>query len=100
MQEFRQASYDRAYRLKAAGALGIITDGSKEQGLMNMSGSPNSVSPLPNLVMSHEDYAMLDRLIKRGNPPVLAGNVTNTHRHQADGAVQHHRRDQGQREAR
>ena len=79
---------------------GIITDGSKEQGLMNMSGSPNSVSPLPNLVMSHEDYAMLDRLIKRGNPPVLAGNVTNTHRYQADGAVQHHRRDQGQREAR
>ena len=89
MQEFRQASYDRAYQLKAAGALGIITDGSKEQGLMNMSGSPNSVSPLPNLVVSHEDYAMFDRLIKRGNPPVLAGNVTNTHGHQADGAVQH-----------
>ena len=78
MQEFRQASYDRAYQLKKAGALGIITDGSKEQGLMNMSGSPNSVSPLPNLVVSHEDYAMFDRLIKRGNPPVLAGNVTNT----------------------
>ena len=78
MQEFRQASYDRAYQLKAAGALGIITDGSKEQGLMNMSGSPNSVSPLPNLVVSHEDYAMFDRLIKRGNPPVLAGNVTNS----------------------
>jgi len=78
MQEFRQASYDRAYQLKAAGALGIITDGSKEQGLMNMSGSPNSVSPLPNLVVSHEDYAMFDRLIQRGNPPVLAGSVTNT----------------------
>ena len=78
MQEFRQASYDRAYRLKAAGALGILTDGSKELGLMNMSGSPNSVSPLPNLVISHEDYATLDRLIKRGNPPVVAGNVTNT----------------------
>lgn len=45
---------------------------------MNMSGSPNSVSPLPNLVISHEDYATLDRLIKRGNPPVVAGNVTNT----------------------
>jgi hypothetical protein len=78
IQEFRQAAYDRAYRLKAAGALGIITEGSKEFGLMTMSGSPNSVSPLPNLVISHEDYATLDRLIKRGNPPVLAGNVTNT----------------------
>ena len=78
MQEFRQASYDRAYRLRAAGALGIITDGSKEFGLVTMSGSPNSVSPLPNLVVSHEDYALLNRLIQRGNPPVLAGNVTNT----------------------
>jgi carboxypeptidase Q len=78
MQEFRQASYDRAYRLKAAGALGILTDGSKEFGLVTMSGSPNSVSPLPNLVVSHEDYALLNRLIQRGNPPVLAGNVTNT----------------------
>ena len=36
LQELRQASYDRAYRLKAAGALGLLTDGSKEQGLMNM----------------------------------------------------------------
>ena len=45
---------------------------------MTMSGSPNSVSPLPNLVISHEDYATFDRLIKRGNPPVLAGKVTNT----------------------
>jgi len=78
LQEFRQAAYDRAYRLKKAGALGIITEGSKEFGLMTMSGSPNSVSPLPNLVISHEDYATLDRLIKRGNPPVLAGKVTNT----------------------
>ena len=78
MQEFRQASYDRAFRLKSAGALGILTDGSKEQGLMTMSGSPNSVSPLPNLVISHEDYALLDRLIQRGTLPVLAGNVTNT----------------------
>ncbi len=78
MAEFRQASYDRAFRLKKAGALGILTEGSKEFGLMTMSGSPNSVSPLPNLVISHEDYATLDRLIERGNPPVLAGTVTNT----------------------
>jgi hypothetical protein len=78
MKDFRQANYDRAYRLKAAGALGVLTDGSKEQGLMNMSGSPNSVSPLPNLVISHEDYATIDRLIKAGTPPVLAGSVTNT----------------------
>ena len=32
---------------------------------MTMSGSPNRVSPLPNLVISHEDYTLLERLIQR-----------------------------------
>ena len=45
--------------LKAAGALGTLIDGSKEHGLMTMSGSPTRVSPLPSLVISHEDYALL-----------------------------------------
>jgi hypothetical protein len=78
MREFRQALYDRAFRLKAAGALGVLTDGGKEFGLLTMSGSPNSVSPLPNLVIAHEDYAMIDRLLQAGTPPVISGRVTNT----------------------
>ena len=45
---------------------------------MTMSGSPNAVSPLPNLVIAHEDYLMLDRMIKSGASPVLAGRITNT----------------------
>lgn len=78
MRDYQQFVYDRAYRLKAAGALGILTDGAKDFDLMTMSGSPNSVSPLPNLVVGHEDYAMLARMLQRGETPKLAGRVTNT----------------------
>jgi Zn-dependent M28 family amino/carboxypeptidase len=44
---------------------------------MTMSGSPNSVSPLPNLVIAHEDYAMFDRLIAAGVAPRVEGRVDN-----------------------
>jgi hypothetical protein len=73
----QQFAIDRPYLLKKAGALGVLTDGSKEFGLMTMSGSPNSVSPLPNVVIAHEDYAMLDRLIEQGVTPRLEGRVDN-----------------------
>jgi hypothetical protein len=74
----QQANYDRAWKLKKAGALGVLTDGAKEFGLLTMSGSPNSVSPLPNLVLSHEDFLLLHRLLARGETPRLAGRVVNT----------------------
>ncbi|HEU4700190.1 MAG TPA: M20/M25/M40 family metallo-hydrolase [Gemmatimonadales bacterium] len=77
-RELQQFNFDRAYRLKAAGALGILTDGAKDFDLLTMSGSPNSVSPLPNLVIGHEDYLMLDRQLKAGVTPRLAGRVANT----------------------
>lgn len=73
----QQFNTDRPYMLRKAGALGVLTDGSKEFGLMNMSGSPNSVSPLPNLVIAHEDYAMFDRLIATGITPRIEGRVDN-----------------------
>ncbi len=73
----QQFAIDRPYLLRKAGALGILTDGSKEQGLMNMSGSPNSVSPLPNVVIAHEDYAMFDRLIGMAVIPRIEGRVEN-----------------------
>lgn len=44
---------------------------------MTMSGSPNRISPLPNLVISHEDYALLARLIATGVVPRLEGQVAN-----------------------
>jgi hypothetical protein len=71
----------------------VLTDGAKEFGLVTMSGSPNSVSPLPNLVVSHEDFLLIDRLIERGESPRLTGRVTNTLGEKPVGAVQHHRRD-------
>jgi hypothetical protein len=74
----RQFVIDLPYLLKSAGALGTLVDGSKEHALMTMSGSPNRVSPLPNLVIAHEDYAMLERQIIAGASPRVEGRVENT----------------------
>ena len=74
----RQFAFDVPYMLKQAGALGRLTDGSKEQGLMNMSGSPYAVSPLPNLVIAHEDFAQLARLIQNNVTPRFEATVSNT----------------------
>jgi carboxypeptidase Q len=73
----RQFGLDALYMLKQAGALGTLTDGAKEFGLMNMSGSPNRVSPLPNVVIGHEDYAMFARLAQAGTPARVEGRVDN-----------------------
>jgi carboxypeptidase Q len=73
----RQFQIDLPYMLKEAGALGTLVDGGKEHALMTMSGSPNRVSPLPNVVVSHEDYTLLERLIRRGVVPRLEGRVEN-----------------------
>jgi carboxypeptidase Q len=73
----RQFSIDLPYLLKAAGARGVLLDGGKEHALKRMSGSPRSVRPLPTLVMAHEDYAMLDRLLTRGVTPRFEARVDN-----------------------
>jgi carboxypeptidase Q len=74
----RQFALDLPYTLKAAGALGTLVDGAKEHALMTMSGSPNRVSPLPNLVVSHEDYTLLERLTHAGVTPRIEVTVQNT----------------------
>lgn len=74
----RQFRVDLPYLLRKYGALGQLSDGSKEFALMTMSGSPYSISPLPHLVLGHEDYAMLDRLIKQGVTPRFVARVDNT----------------------
>ena len=73
----RQYQIDLPYMLKEAGALGTLVDGAKEHALMTMSGSPNRVAPLPNIVISHEDYTLLERLIAHGVTPRLEGRVEN-----------------------
>jgi hypothetical protein len=75
--ERRQFQIDLPYILKGAGALGTLVDGGKEHALMTMSGSPNRVSPLANIMISHEDYTLLERLIQRGVVPRLEGRVEN-----------------------
>jgi hypothetical protein len=77
VQARRQFQIDLPYMLKSAGALGTLQDGAKEHALMTMSGSPNRVAPLPSLVISHEDYAMLERLILAGVTPGVEGRVEN-----------------------
>jgi carboxypeptidase Q len=75
--ERRQFQIDLPYMLQEAGALGTLVDAGKEHALMTMSGSPNRVSPLPNIAVSHEDYTLLERLIQRAVVPRLEGRVEN-----------------------
>jgi carboxypeptidase Q len=75
MQQFGN---DLPFLLRRAGALGIVLDAGKEQGLLNMSGSPNRILPLPQIVVAHEDYALFDRLLSSGGTPRLEVNITNT----------------------
>ena len=74
----REFGAERNRLMKEAGALGVLTDGSKEHTLVTMSGSPNRVSPLPNIVVSHEDYLMFARQLEAGVTPQLAASVENT----------------------
>jgi carboxypeptidase Q len=73
----RQFQVDLPYVLKSAGCLGTLIDGAKEHGLMTMSGSPNRVAPLPSLVIAHEDYALLARLIGAGLTPKVEARIQN-----------------------
>jgi hypothetical protein len=73
----RQYQIDLPYMLQDAGALGTLVDGGKEHALMTMSGSPNRVAPLPSIVISHEDYTLLERLIARKVTARLEGWVEN-----------------------
>jgi hypothetical protein len=77
VRERRQYQIDLPYLFQEAGALGTLTDGAKEHALMTMSGSPNRVAPLPNIVISHEDYTLLERLIAHGVTPRLEARVEN-----------------------
>jgi carboxypeptidase Q len=73
----RQFQVDLPYELKSAGALGTLIDGSKEHALMTMSGSPTRVAPLPSLVIAHEDYTLLTRLIGAGVKPRVEARIQN-----------------------
>src|SRR5207244_6286186 len=65
----QQLANDLPYLLHRAGARGMLLDAGKEHALLNMSGSPNRILPLPQVVVTHEDYALFDRLLRAGTTP-------------------------------
>jgi carboxypeptidase Q len=73
----QQFGNDQPFILKNLGALGQLLDAGKEQDLLNMSGSPNRVYPLPRVVVAHEEYSMLDRLLAAGVTPQVEASITN-----------------------
>lgn len=68
---------DLPFMLRNAGALGEVLDAGKEQDLLNMSGSPNRIYPYPRIVVAHEEFAMLDRLLAAGSAPQIEASITN-----------------------
>ncbi|HEY6809469.1 MAG TPA: M20/M25/M40 family metallo-hydrolase [Gemmatimonadales bacterium] len=77
----QQFATDLPYLLRNAGALGTVLDAGKEQDLLNMSGSPTRVLPLPQIVVAHEEYAMFDRLLAGGLTPRLEVSIANRMTH-------------------
>jgi carboxypeptidase Q len=77
-QAEREYRRDLPGMLAAQGALGVLTDGAKELGLLTMSGSPVQPYPLPNIVLPHETYAMFTRLRAAGVTVTLRADITNT----------------------
>src|SRR3989441_11508584 len=73
-----QFNTDQPFVLRNAGAVGILLDAGKEQDLLNMSGSPTRVLPLPQVVVAHEDYTLFDRLLGAGVTPRLEATIQKT----------------------
>ncbi len=63
--------------LAQEGIAGVIRDGAKEFGLLTMSGSPDAISPYPQVVIGNGDYAQLERLVRRGERVRLEANIQN-----------------------
>ena len=64
--------------LSAEGIAGYVGSGSKEYGLLNMSGSPARIYPFPFFVVDNESYAQIQRLLTRGERVALEANIANT----------------------
>ena len=64
--------------LKAEGIAGEIIDGAKDFGLLTMSGSPDQISPYPQIVIGNQSYAELHRLVSEGQTPRIEVTMINT----------------------
>lgn len=61
--------------LVAEGVLGTISSGDKERGLLTMFGSPRAPSRAPALIVSHETFAQLHRLLAAGESARLEADI-------------------------
>jgi len=84
MEEFRRRQQLRAALnefLAAEGAAAVLSPSPWTYGILRVGGSsgrdPNSPIPLPELVVSHEQYGLLWRNAKRGVPVTLEVEVKN-----------------------
>lgn len=93
VDSLRRALRERAQRLSPAerdfraqvgdllveqGVAGEIIDGGKDFGLFTMSGSPDDVAGYPRVVVSNQTYALLHRLLERGEQVRVEVNAGNT----------------------
>jgi hypothetical protein len=76
--EEREYRSQRNALLAGEGIAGLIRDGGREFGLLIMSGSPSSVSPFPQVVVSDEEYGQFSRLIALGVKVRIEADIKNT----------------------
>ena len=68
---------ERDSLLHAEGILGTIVSSDKDRGLLTMFGSPRSVRRSPTVIVSHDAYADLHRLLARGERVRLSARIEN-----------------------
>ncbi|MDQ6887369.1 MAG: M20/M25/M40 family metallo-hydrolase [Gemmatimonadota bacterium] len=73
-RDFRQR---RTELLHGEGIAGLVLDASKEEALLNMSGSPRAVSPVPQIVVPHETFTQFQRLAAAGQPAIVEVSISN-----------------------
>ena len=64
--------------LAGEGIAGLIGTGGKEQGLLNMSGSPARIYAFPYFVVDNETFGEMHRLLARGERVTVEANIQNT----------------------
>ena len=68
----------RFWYVAREGVAGIVRDGGKQFGLFTMSGSPEAISPVPQIVIANDTYAQMQRLVERGEPVRIEADIRNT----------------------
>jgi hypothetical protein len=68
----------RAAYINAERPAGLIRDGAKQFGLLTMSGAPNAISPMPQVVVANDVYRQLERLARRGERVRIEADIRNS----------------------